>query len=376
MHKESEMIHVAIDTNIYRKKPRLDSPEFKALAFLAKNKCICLHIPFFVEKEFRSQLEIEQKKRLDSVILTLTKIYNFPESGTKTQALRDIITELKDSNDELVQERGEAFIQWASKLNAERYAISTEETNDALSAYFQGLPPFKEPKIRKDIPDSFIFQSLLRINNKTPIHVVVEDGALREACSYAGMNCYVNLGSFIENEKVKELLQGKIDNDILEALESQIVEYLKDNRKHLLSIIEEKLSDECGVISGDYIPGESNEIYVSGVNEPQELIIESSIEYYGDALFAVNFSANVELLYEYAVYKSDAYDLDPKKYFLEYLNDHYFNVETTDEFTFTGRIELEYEIALEEVDSVTELLKILSEPAVTIEEIDVFKINA
>jgi len=380
MHKEHGggiMIHVAIDTNIYRKKPRLDSPEFKALAFLAKNECICLHIPFFVENEFISHIENEQSKKLESAISSLNKIYDFPARGKKTQSLSDVISLLSDSRDELVKERGEAFISWASKLNAKRYSLSGEETNDALNAYFRGHPPLKEPKVRKDIPDSFIFQSLLRLKDKEVLHVVVEDGALREACCNASMTCYKDLSSFIEDEKVKELLQGKINEDVLEAIESQIDDYLKGNKNILIDRIEEKLlSDDYNMISGDCIPGESNEIYVSGVDRPQELKINSNVEYYGDALFAVNFSAKVEFIYEYAVYRSDVHELDTKKYHLEYLNDHYFNVETTDVFSFTGRIELEYDISIDKIESATELLKALSLPVVTIEELDDFEIYA
>ncbi len=55
---------------------------------------------------------------------------------------------------------------------------------------------------------------------------------------------------------------------------------------------------------------------------------------------------------------------------------HYFNVETTDEFIFSGRIELDYDIELESIDSIAELLTSLSEPEVTIEELDEFEVNA
>lgn len=371
------MIHIALDTNIYRKKPRLDSPEFKALVFLAKNECICLHIPFFVENEFKSHIEAEQEKRIVTVISTLNKICNFTEFGPKTIRLRDVAEELSDSRNKIVCERGNAFIKWALKINAKRYALSEEETNDALNAYFQGTPPLKKPKVRKDIPDSFIYQSLLRIDKKTPLHVVIEDNNLRDACATAGMKCYSELTSFIESEEVKTLLQGKIDSGILTAFESQIVDYLNNNQDLLLDKIEEKLlSGEYSLISGDSVPGESNEIYISGKYRPHEIILGDSIEHYGDALFVVNFEAKVEFVYEYAVYKTDAVELDPEKYYLEYLNDHYFNVETTDEFKFTGRIELDYDIALEAIESVSKLLKCFSEPIVEIVELCDFEINA
>ncbi len=371
------MIHIALDTNIYRKNPQLDSPEFKAIVFLAKNECICLHIPFFVENEFKSFIEAEQEKRIDTVISKLKKICNFAEFGPKTTRLRDVVEELIDSRNKIVSERGDAFIKWALKINAKRYALSEEETIDALNAYFHGTPPLKEPKVRKDIPDSFIYQSLLRINKKTPLHVVIEDNKLRDACATAGMKCHSELTSLIESEEVKKLLQGKIDGGILNAFESQATEYLNNSKDLLLDKLEEKLlSGEYSLISGDFVPGESNEIYISGANRPHEIILGTRIEHYGNGLFVVDFEAKVELVYEYAVYKTDVMELDPKKFYLEYLNDHYFNVETTDEFKFTGRIELDYEIDLEAIESIPELLKNFSEPIVGISELYDFEITA
>jgi len=371
------VIHVALDTNIYRKKPLLDSPEFKALSFLAKNKCVCLHIPFFVENEFKSHIEIEQKKKVESVLSTLNKICGSTVFGPSTSDLSGVIQNICDTKDILVEERGNHFVQWASELNAKRYGIDEKETAAALSAYFAGNPPLKEPKIRNDIPDSFIFQSLLHIHDKDHVHIVVEDRNLREACNSAGMTCYKELSSFIESEEIKLLLQGKVDSDVLGALESQISEYLNNNRSLLIDRIEKKLlSDEYNMISGDYIPGESNEIYVSGVDKPYEIEFTDNIEHYGDSLFVVDFHAKVELTYEFAVYKTDAYELDPKKYYFEDLNDHYFNVETTDVFIFGGRIELDYDIDLESISSVSELLTSLSEPELAIEELADFEINS
>jgi hypothetical protein len=371
------VIHVALDTNIYRKNPRLDSPEFKALGFLAKNDCVRIHVPYFVENEFKSQVESDQKKRVDLVLATLKKSCNFQHLGQKTADLLGIISGIDKAKDKIVEERGNDFIQWMNGVNAISYDINNTETVSALSAYFCGNPPLKEPKIRNDIPDSFIFQTLLSIHSKEDLFVVVEDGKLREACVSAGMTCYKDLSEFIQSNEVKQLLQDKIKNDVLGILESQIQEYLDKNNSLLIDLVEkELLSDEYRVIHGDYVPGESNEIYVSGVNPPHEVRVNGNIEYYGDSLFVVYFSAKAELMYEYAVYRSDAIELDSKKYHLEYLNDHYFNVETTDEFLFDGRLGLDYGIDLESIESVEQLLANLSEPKLEIEELDDFQVNA
>lgn len=368
------MIHVALDTNIYRKKPRLDSPEFKALFFLAKSACIRLHVPFFVEMEFKSQIEAEQRKRVESILSNLEKISGFPIIGSVTANLIRANKSLHESKNDIINESGASFISWLNEIDAARYEISVQETAEALSAYFHGKAPFKEPKVRNDIPDSFIYQSLLNIHASNSLHFVCEDAKLREACELAGIICYKDLAMFIASKEIKTLIQGKIDNNVLGALKSQIVDFIKNQSSMILDKIEKKLlSDEYSTISGDGIPGESNEIYLSGINKPHQLNVSDDIEHYGDAIFLVEFSAKVEFLYEYTVHRSDAYDFDSKKYHLEYLNDHYVDVETTDEFTFNGRIELNYDIDLESIGSVEELLKKLSDPKVSIEELDDFE---
>lgn len=375
------VIHVALDTSIYRRNPQLNSPEFKALFSLAKDGCVCLHIPFFVENEFNSYIKIEQKKRVESVLAGLDKICKFPNPGPKTASLIELRNYLSEFKEEIINECGNNFTEWKSEIKAKKYGLSDQETKEALLAYFYGNPPLKEPKVRNDIPDSFIFQSLLNVNihANEGLCVVIADKKLREACLAAGMTCYNDLSEFIGSEEIKLLLKDKIDINVLSKLESQIGEFLNNHKMLLAEKIEEKLlSSEYNMISGDFIPGESNEIYVSGVNEPYAIEVSNDIKYYGDSRFVADFHAKVEFTYEYAVYKSDAYDLDAKKYYLEFLNDHYFNVETTDEFTFKGKIEikLDDDIDLEATDLVANLMDSLFDPEISIDGLEDFKINA
>ena len=81
------MIHLVLDTSIYRQKPRLDSPEFKTLNYLSEKECIKIHVPFFVEKEFYSYLEIEQENKLDATIRSLNSIINYQVVGMVTKNL-------------------------------------------------------------------------------------------------------------------------------------------------------------------------------------------------------------------------------------------------------------------------------------------------
>lgn len=369
------MIHVALDTGIYRKNPKLDSPEFKALSFLAKNKFISLHIPYFVEREFKSSLEIDQRKRINTAISALSTSCDFKPRGVATDKLTSTLDELRECCDDLVYERGNAFIEWARETKAHRYKLSEKETGLALDAYFLGTAPFKEAKIRNDIPDAFIYQSLLSIHQEHTLNVIVEDKKLLDACNGAKMPCFNSINSFINNTEINALLIGNINENILDAIHTYIGDYLASNKELLLSKIELLLlSDEYRTITGDGVPGEAGEMYVSSVYPPSDVFIHDDIEYYGDSIFTVGFDSVATLEYEYAVERSEIFNLDRERVYIEELNDHYYNVSLSSDFTFNGRIELQFNIALDEVTTVHELIESISNVDIKIENLDDFSI--
>jgi hypothetical protein len=304
---------------------------------------------------------------------------NYEDVGTQTSKLNKLLNHLQKHKDKIVKERKNSFINWLTHLHANRYDLTEDDSKKSLDAYFQGKLPFKEPKVRKDIPDSFIYHQILKIHSehRDDLHIVVEDGNLREACEESGIICHKELKEFIELDAVQLSLQNKVIDDNLKEVNTAIEAYIKKNSEQITEKVESLLlSDEYETIHGDQIPGESNEIYVSGAYRPYSIELISDVEHYGDGLFVIGFSASVELTYEYPVYRSEVHELDRDKYYIECLNDHYFNVETTDEFSFEGRIELEYNLDLEAIRSIEDLLKALVEPSITISELDEFQINA
>ena len=67
------MIDLVIDTNIFRKNPKLDSMEFTGLSYMAQKDFLEIHVPYIIEQEFSTHLEIEQRKKLSSAIRELSK---------------------------------------------------------------------------------------------------------------------------------------------------------------------------------------------------------------------------------------------------------------------------------------------------------------
>lgn len=371
------MKHLVIDTNIFRKNPRLDSPEFKSLAYIAKISCIQLHIPYVIQREFSSYLEHEQRKKILSATKSISGAVNYDGSGEKTSELIKQLEELKASTDELVSERSKSFTDWIEINHVEVIPLSLDQASEALEAYFDGSLPFKEPKVRKDIPDSFIYQSIINLHDqfKDDLLVIIKDGSLREACVSRGIFAYESLTELLEIEEIQECLRQKLVDVNRPLILEHVYKFAEKEKDKIISKIEELLlTDEYRMISGKNIPGESGEIYISMVNEPHLIEIEE-VEYIGAGLFIAYFSARTEVTYEYPVFYPDSLDLDPKKFYISALNEHYVEVETTDDIQFTGRIELDFDESIMKIINIDNLISALKDPKISISELEDFEIN-
>ena len=177
------MIHLVIDSSVFRRSPRLDSREFVVLSEMMDAEKVTLHVPYVVEREVATALEQNQRQRLTNAISNMSKALAYDPTGPKSTKLGNALEELKEDLDDLVSERVAALSKWIKKHKAVRLALTLEQSNNALEAYFKGDPPLKQAKSRKDIPDSFIFQQIIDLKKHcgADLVVVVEDGALRTA---------------------------------------------------------------------------------------------------------------------------------------------------------------------------------------------------
>lgn len=370
------MIHLVLDSSVYRRSPRLDSPEFKILSYLASTGSLTLHLPYIVEREFTSYLEQIQKERIELATRKITSALNFDGHGPKSQGLSIILEKLKADAQELVAERSESFIHWIEAHDAVRHPISIENSHSALEAYFTGQPPLKEPKVRNDIPDSFIFQQILDLKNDyaAELGLVIEDNALRSACTDAEIDCWSKLADFLASPVAQEFLTQAV----IQENEAEISEFVSgianENIVEITSELEKlMLSSDYSTLSGDMIPGEFNQIYLSGVDTPYDVEIEN-IEYLGGTVFLIDVIGNVDLTYEFSVHIYDAYALDEDKFHISPLNEHYVEVETTDQFTFKGQVEFEFTEAVIASTTVDEMKAALKGPNIRATDLDDFEL--
>ena len=370
------MIHLALDTCIYRSKPRLDSKEFVLLKGMAVSGTIILHVPFVVEREFTTQLEHDQRDKLTRAINLISRALNFEPHGPHSAKLAGQLDGFKSALHDLVQERHEVFMNWLLEVHAIRHPLTLEQTSNAMEAYFAGAPPLKQPKVRNDIPDSFIFQQFLQLNEDygSEFGVVVEDKALREASQNAGIRCWSSLRDFLTSTTAQPLVAEQIIIENKEEVCEHVLMLASQATDSIAKALEKALlAGGYATLVGDHLPGETGEIYLSGIDRPYKVDIED-IEYIGETVFLANIVAEVELMYQYPIYKYDVLDLDRRKGGISALNDHYFEAETTDAFQFSACLELEFSKWQSAPEKVEELKAQLVNPEIGVSELQDFQI--
>ena len=370
------MIHVVLDTSIYGRNPRLDSKEFTLLQGISSTGQVTLHVPFVVEREFATQLEHGQRQRLHKAVGEISKALAFDPHGPHSAHLAELFEVLQATLSSLVHERAAAFIHWLEDANAVRHPLTLEQASNALDAYFSGAPPLKEPKVRKDIPDSFVFQKLLELHQThgSQLHVVVADKSLADAVRDADIPAWATLRDFLTSPDVQSLVAEQVIATNQPAVDNHVLALAEESTELIAKALEEALlSDEATIQYGNHFPGDSGEIYLSGIAMPHEVHI-GDVEYIGGTVFLANITANVELMYQYPLPTHDALALDATKFSVSSLNDHYLEVETTDDFSFSACLQIEFPTWQTTPHDIRELKAKLASPEIGVTDLHDFQI--
>lgn len=140
-------------------------------------------------------------------------------------------------------------MEWAKHNDATLHPLQPHHGETVLKAYFQGLPPFKETKNRNDIPDAFIWQTVLELCVRYgKIHFIVKDGGLFQACRDTEQIIpHSSLKTFFQHPEVKEASAGTfaLTDMFIEDNFSDIIEYLERNPSIILERIDEDVEGYC-----------------------------------------------------------------------------------------------------------------------------------
>lgn len=331
------MINLILDTNIYRRDIKRNSAAFQTLESLIQQKFIKLHVPNFVEREFISQLSLYYVKCCEDLMQNMYKL-----SEIKFLDIKNIKILEKDYFDKkkILEQAKAYFFNWLILVNAERYDLRLENYQSTFDDYFEGKPPFNRIKIRKNIPDSLVFQNIKQICQKeTNVHFISDDKEFLKTCgeSFLNLKTHPSLDEFIRSDTCKPLL-SKSDESIL-------LDYCRSNLTKLnmvTQIVPSYLSGKD--IISPKIPDDNNEGSIVASNEPESIDYRfDRAVYYGKGILVIPCTFNTKVEVYYYLYKPDYYAMEQVLSVSDH-SEHYYQVSQNFEVFVEAAVRFEFEI--------------------------------
>ena len=305
------MIDVVVDTSIFRQDPQRKKAAFRSLEQLSASGHVRVHIPYFVRREFLSHLREEYTRPVKEMQKIMRDIERkILPLGIKAKALpKNHQLERLQKTIETTIERD--FLKWSKLIKAKLHPIRNHHGRRIANAYFDGSAPFSREKVRSDIPDSFIFQTILDLSRKIDrLHVVVTDGTLSKACkSISKVIAHNSLDEFIKTEDCIALLKNQ---DFVDYL-SKLSQNLEEDKDLLIEKLRFDLPQSLPsyAFSDKYIPSDGNNASIVSVSEfCNEVHFEfTKMEYLGKGTVLLPFSCNVDAGVDFHILKSDYHGL-------------------------------------------------------------------
>lgn len=310
------MIHIVLDTNIYRSNPARDNLHFRALEKLSKASSLCLHIPYVVLREFQTQQRELYSKDLEKAVSGLAGLSRKVLDEDILERLASAKAELERESENILSSAESQITKWADSIGAKVHPLCLDQANLALEAYFQGKPPLKAVKNREDIPDSFIVQSVLKLREvHNPIHMVAGDKKVKEAfANEENINTYESLSDLIESDLIQNELK---EVDLIDNIDSLVaaMQRFENENSEIQCFISRNIGDSIvwETFSDPSIPDDNHEATINSYGEAEKIELDfSEAGYYGNGQFGIPFKLRISVLADYYIFKSDYYCMDPR----------------------------------------------------------------
>lgn len=353
---------IIIDTNIYHKDQARSKLPFLALSRLCKAGVVQLHIPYIVEREFQTHLVACAKDKLEATKKGLEYLMQYEINVERLNSIKVLLENLLTQENAIIGNVKTSFITWLDSVGAVRHSVSESNARAAFEAYFLGTSPLSSPKIRADIPDAFIFQTIVELSKvSAQLFVISADGKIAQASkALEGVSVLKSLDSFIKSDSIQaEILHLDVVEN-LPIIRAELRTYEAENNEFFYVLLYEANEKIIGrTVHSHSIPDDNHEATIQGYCDPENIKLDlNNLSNFGGGEFGLPYSYTSTVTLIYYIYKSDYYALrDDVSLSVTDHNDHYFEAEEEREVTVRGMLKImildgNVQISIDSVDSV------------------------
>lgn len=336
---------IVIDTNIYHKDQTRSKLPFWALSRLCKAGVVQLHIPYIVQREFQTHLLAGAKDKLEATQKGLEYLVQYETDAERLNSMNALLENLLNHKNAVLGNVEASFVTWMDSVSAERHAVSESNVRAAFEAYFLGTSPLTSPKIRADIPDAFIFQTIVELSKvSAQLFVISADGKVAQASeALEGVSVHKSLDSFIETDIIqKEILHLDVVNN-LPIICTALKAYEAKNNK-ISDVLQTEANEKIigRTVYSHSIPEDDHEATIQGFGNPENIKLEFiNLSYFGGGEFGLPYSYTSTVALIYCIYKADYYALhDDVSPSVTDHSDHYYLAEEEREVIVRGMLKI------------------------------------
>jgi len=320
---------VIIDSTHFKQDRGLNKEDLSLIKDLGRQKLISLHIPWFVYQETSSSSIFDLTTELNSIKNSLRSFNrkgmnkrDYVESRKLVERVNALINNVKNSNEDL-------WKTFVKDSKATLHKFNEKDSTKVFEAYFTGEKPFKSLKNRNDIPDAFIYATIKKVALNSTIHLISGDKNLTEKCNEDNNIVIHNtFEEFYIHDDFK-----KIEKNYNQLKFNQKIEGAKEIIIDNKDSIDEAVRDFCSNIQylefvDESLPSDNGDATIFAIDDPEIIIEEGEIKFI-DNKFFVPITVKGKASIDYAVFKSDYWQMEEHLSISEDLNKHYYLIEET-----------------------------------------------
>jgi hypothetical protein len=280
---ETTVVHVYVDSSCFRRESAWSEGALKRLQELVRQSVAKVYVHEIVAQEVATGL-LESLQSAGQKLKEVRRALSWLSERERQEAFQseEKLRELMASAEAQLADELQARLR---ELNAEIVPMSLTATQEMWRRYFAGEVPFKGRKSRDDLPDGAILAAALDLAvrlGEEPLHVVVADKRLRDACP-PNLHTHEKLGAFTSCEAVRNALRTRaedrgegVSGDELAVWAEKVRRCVADAHGLVVRVVSGGVSEELpGThVFSPYFPSDGNDAAVDMVGHVEDLTID------------------------------------------------------------------------------------------------------